>query len=192
MNKISLIFGHAINDIENVYISNKVMPSYSRWKDMLRRVYSQEHISKHPTYIECTVCDEWLLFSNFKIWFDEHYREGFHLDKDILIEDNKIYSPETCVFVPQYINAILSHNKSIDNGLPIGVSKRSYINKKGNIRITYKADVGKLTKTFDSIEEAKQWYSSNKIKLVRDIALNAFMAGEIKTDAYLALIRRKF
>lgn len=59
-----------------------------------------------PTYEGCTVCDEWLYFSNFKKWFDENYIEGFQLDKDIIIRGNKVYSPQTCCFVPKEINII--------------------------------------------------------------------------------------
>lgn len=31
-----------------------------------------------------------------------------HLDKDILIKHNKIYSPETCIYVPQTINGLFT------------------------------------------------------------------------------------
>ena len=37
-----------------------------------------------------------------------HYREDWHLDKDLLFKGNKVYSPETCVFIPREINLSLS------------------------------------------------------------------------------------
>lgn len=48
----------------------------------------------------------WKYLSNFKKWYDEHYVEGWHLDKDILMQGNKFYSPETCCFVPFEINVL--------------------------------------------------------------------------------------
>ena len=45
-----------------------------------------------------------------------------HLDKDILIKGNKIYSPQTCCFVPENLNSLITKNDSIRNNLPIGVS----------------------------------------------------------------------
>lgn len=41
---------------------------------------------------------------------DENWKphmEGWHLDKDILLKGNKVYSPETCAFVPAKINSLL-------------------------------------------------------------------------------------
>lgn len=82
---------------------------YNTWIGMLERCFSKKHQEKHPTYKGCTVCDEWKLLSNFKKWYDkQHYLEGWHLDKDILVPNNKIYSPETCRFVPSKINNLLT------------------------------------------------------------------------------------
>lgn len=45
----------------------------------------------------------------------------WHLDKDILVAGNKIYSPETCLFVPNRINSLLI--RGVKTGpLPLGVS----------------------------------------------------------------------
>jgi hypothetical protein len=51
--------------------------------------------------------------------------KGNHLDKDILVVGNKEYSPETCAFVPHYINTCLLLNNAIRADLPIGVRKAS-------------------------------------------------------------------
>lgn len=80
---------------------------------------------KYSTYKNCTVCDEWLYYPNFKQWYDNNYyevnNEEMHLDKDILNKGNKVYSPETCVFVPQSINSLFIKSDKTRGDLPIGV-----------------------------------------------------------------------
>ena len=80
---------------------------YSVWESMLTRCYSEKYKVRRPTYLGCTVCDEWLTFSNFKSWMERQDWEGKDLDKDILKRGNKVYSPSTCVFVGKNINNIL-------------------------------------------------------------------------------------
>lgn len=79
-------------------------PYYRSWTNMLKRCYSINCQDKNPTYVGCTVSEEWLTFSNFKIWMEKQDFEGNQLDKDLLFEGNKIYSSETCVFVSRAVN----------------------------------------------------------------------------------------
>ena len=85
------------------------------WKNMMKRCYCNKSLKTNPTYKNCTVCEEWHCFANFEKWFDENYyeipNERVCLDKDILVKGNKIYSPETCCFVPSSINALFTTNK---------------------------------------------------------------------------------
>ena len=61
-----------------------------------------------------SVCEEWLNYSNFRIWFDEHYvpckNNQIDLDKDLLVQGNKVYSPETCVFLLHYQNTMFERS----------------------------------------------------------------------------------
>lgn len=94
---------------------------------MLTRCYNHKSLKKNPSYIGCSVCDEWLTYSNFKRWYEDPingYREGYHLDKDILVKGNKVYSPETCCFVPHSINCLLLTRQRKRGALPIGVTIR--------------------------------------------------------------------
>ena len=79
-------------------------PYYSRWMGLLQRCYSKKWQEKHPTYKGCTVCREWLLFSSFRKWMTAQPWEGNQLDKDLLVEGNKVYAPENCVFIDRKIN----------------------------------------------------------------------------------------
>lgn len=85
-------------------IGKRDNPHYTRWTHMLRRCYDQKTKQSMPTYDGCYVCDEWHNFQNYADWCDKNYIAGYQLDKDILIEGNKIYSPETCKFVSQQEN----------------------------------------------------------------------------------------
>lgn len=79
---------------------------YQTWKGMMERCYCPKLKVARPTYNGCTVCDEWHNFQVFAEWFDGNYIEGYHLDKDIKVKGNKIYSPDTCLFVSQAENTI--------------------------------------------------------------------------------------
>lgn len=87
--------------------------AYKRWVGMLERCYSDAWHKNKPTYKDCTVCDEWKDFQVFAEWY---YRNvpthgRYHLDKDILVDGNKVYSPSTCMFVTQSENTVKAHAK---------------------------------------------------------------------------------
>lgn len=102
---------------------------YKTWIDMLRRCYDEKLHEKQPTYIGCKVCEDWHNFQNFAKWYDENYYEiegeRIHLDKDILCKSNKIYTPETCIFVPQTINNLFIKNNSKRGESVIGTNPKN-------------------------------------------------------------------
>ena len=111
--KAKLNFGVGINDadyVTNPSINGKrvACPFYKVWQNMLMRCYSLAYQKKRPTYIECSVCDEWLTFSNFKTWMKTKSWKDKQLDKDILIEGNKVYSPSSCIFVSKQLNSFMN------------------------------------------------------------------------------------
>jgi len=119
-------YGIGINDADYMTEQNingkKVRcPYYRRWRDMLKRCYSKKFHEKYPTYKNCTVCKEWLLFSAFKDWMIQQEWEGMELDKDIKIKGNKIYSPDTCLFIPHALNSLLTDSAAIRGKYPVGV-----------------------------------------------------------------------
>lgn len=79
-------------------------PYYHKWHNMLTRCYCKAYQKKNPTYQDCTVCEEWLTFSNFRRWMEQQDWKGNHLDKDLLVTGNKIYSPQTCTFLHPTVN----------------------------------------------------------------------------------------
>lgn len=88
---------------------------YQTWHNMLIRSYCAAYQVKHPTYKDCYVCSEWLNYQRFAKWYILNYptNDGvYHLDKDILISGNKVYSPATCIFVRPSCNFEKAHAKS--------------------------------------------------------------------------------
>lgn len=125
-----LVEGVGINDVEfsvQPTIEGKRIkhPAYSTWHSMLHRAYSDKYKITNPTYTGVEVHQDWHIFSNFLNWFQANYVPGYDLDKDILVDGNKIYNPEACLFVPQYINSFLTLHNAKRGVLPIGVSAKS-------------------------------------------------------------------
>lgn len=166
-------------------INYKVTNQYRCWYNMLQRCYDNKLHKTHPTYIGCTVCDEWHNFQNFAQWYDLNFyqiiNEEMHLDKDILIKGNKVYSPETCVFVPVRINGLFKTN-NVSN-LPLGIS--TYYNK-------YQASCYNGNSTtrlgiFETVEEAFMVYKDFKENLIKQVA-NKYQ-NNIPINLYEAMYR---
>ena len=146
------------------------------WQSMLQRCYCEKSLSKYPSYNDCTVDEKWHNFQNFAEWYYQNYVEGYHLDKDILIKGNKIYSEETCCFVPLEINLIFPNHKRARGKYPIGVFKvqpkakfrvnkpyfKSLLSSQGN-----RVELG----NFDTVEEAFIAYKTYKEKHIKFMAL---------------------
>ncbi|EGF0806017.1 hypothetical protein IBO29_003916 [Salmonella enterica] len=100
-------------------INGKHTRAYKTWGTMLQRCYDDKYQSKYPTYKGCTVCERWLCFANFDKdikhlkgfaeWSDPV--NGYSLDKDILIPNNRVYSPDACMFVSNFDNVSDSHKR---------------------------------------------------------------------------------
>lgn len=131
LSKRKLIHGVGINDaaymISSTISGVKAMcPYYEAWRSVINRCYSDKTKSRYPTYTECSICEEWLIFSNFRSWMIKQDWEGKQLDKDLLFAGNKHYSPSTCIFISGKLNSAISGSKSSRGSLPAGV----YLSKK--------------------------------------------------------------
>jgi len=171
--KRRLIYGVGTNDANHlVHHQTKkismVCPFYSRWKNMLKRCYSEKYHLKNQTYIGCTVCDEWLTFSKFKAWMIKQDWENNHLDKDIKYSGNKIYSPDTCIFVTSEINKLFNSHELDRGKYPKGVRLIKALNN-----FTSQCSVNGKQKhigTFPTQESAGNAYRIFKSKLILSIA----------------------
>ena len=111
---------------EGTYSPSENKIQYSYWHSMFTRCYDERALERRPTYVDKYVCEEWHNFQNFARWFDDNYydieNDKMELDKDILQKGNKVYSPETCIFVPQRINQLFLKSDALRGDLPIGVN----------------------------------------------------------------------
>jgi len=170
-------------------VNNVVTLEYDEWRHMLERCYNTKIQNKYPTYIGCTVCEEWHNFQNFAKWWRNNYYnvEGYRteLDKDILIKNNKYYSPETCCVVPSNINALFTKGNKQRGKYPIGVSYYKSTGKfvahccngKRQIHLSY----------CNTPNEAFAIYKEYKEKTIKKIA-DKYKKG-IPSKLYNALIR---
>lgn len=182
-----LVYGFGINDCDESIHKEK---AYKIWNDMLARCYNYNVKLQHPTYQSCTCCDEWRYYSNFKIWFDsQFYKDGYHLDKDILRQGNKVYSPNTCCFVPSYINSLIVYKAKQTGDLMRGVSK-----EKGQKSYRASCCVNKRNVhlgSFKTQEEAHEMYKKVKYAEIRRVAQCALDSGDIDIRVYNALLNYK-
>ena len=105
-----------------VSINGRTTKAYQSWSNMLERCYLPRRLNEYPTYRDCFVCNEWHNFQTFAAWHKENYIEGYHLDKDIKVDGNKIYSPDTCLFVSPIDNNEKAQSKEYVFTNPKGVS----------------------------------------------------------------------
>ena len=138
---------------------------------MIRRCYDPKHQEKYPTYKGCTVEDYLLNFQNMGKWIDENYYEvpgeKMQLDKDILCKGNKVYSRESCIFVPQRINLLFVKHDNARGKDPIGVTPTS----SDNYRVRCNNGYGKSVYlgTYSTKVEAFQVYKEYKEKVIKEV-----------------------
>lgn len=148
--------------------------AYHSWWQMINRCYNENDKGFIAGYNLCSVDELWHNFQNFAPFYlgDRFRQDKWHLDKDILIPGNKIYSKDTCVFLPVTLNSLLAkQQKPTANNLPQGVYKI-----KDRVTNKYQARIMKDNKnfylgTFNDLEEAYQVYKREKEAYIRSQAL---------------------
>jgi len=126
MQKTRLVFGIGINDANYVVkpsINGKLVacPFYVAWHGMLMRCYDSRYQAKQPTYIGCSVVPEWHRFMAFRAWMTMLDWQGRQLDKDLLIQGNRVHGPQTCAFISHGLNTFTTDHAAARGDWPIGV-----------------------------------------------------------------------
>lgn len=149
-------------------VNGKHLDYYRVWTSMLKRCYTDNVKDIRPNYKDTVVCDNWKYLPNFKKWFDDNYKDGWYLDKDLKVFDSNIYSPDTCAFLPNHINVLLNSNKRIRSSSGFcGVYHDKSVN-----RYYPKVSVGKETwwgKGYRTPEEAFNIYAEKKKEWILNV-----------------------
>lgn len=188
-----LVYGLGVNEKEYpTWDVDKPLREYGLWKDMLFRC-TEKYWAKTPNYTGVSCSNNFKNYSFFYKWCQSQV--GFHdstekgrawaLDKDLLIKGNKLYSEDTCVFVPNSINNLLCKRRGARGEYLIGVT----LNKKVN-RFMSRCNRGEgilqYLGYFDTQEGAFQAYKVYKEALIKQIA-NEYK-DQLDPRAYQALL----
>ena len=169
-------------------VNGRITKEYNRWHSMLERCYSDTFKKKYLTYEGCEASENFKSYEYFYEWCNKQIgfnNEGWHLDKDLLVKGNKVYSEDSCVFLPQEINKILTKRTTSRGEYLIGI----YWSKTHK---AFKAQVGKNKggreylgcfkteiEAFNAYKQAKESFikeQANKWKLqIDERAYNALM-----------------
>lgn len=164
-------------------INGERYAAYESWCSMLQRCYSDKFHARNPTYKGCQVDSQWHNLQDFAKWYvgNKYNIHGYQLDKDILVEGNRVYSPEFCHLVPSQINSLILNGTGLEANVFQCKSTKLYT------AYMVKGDrFGSVIGKFDSLEEAELEYYLAKNKHIRSKALE--FRGRIDDDVLEVLI----
>ncbi|UZV41274.1 AP2 domain-containing protein [Vibrio phage vB_VpaM_R16F] len=156
------------------YDSVNSKEAWSRWYKMHERCYDPRALHNIVNYSMCSVSEDWWCFQNYAEWYNTNNRcvgIDHHVDKDILIKGNKLYSPNTCTIVPSEINVLLTNRKNHRGKYPVGVYYKKK-NKKFCVQCSDGSKSGRQTYLglYSSIEEAFHVYKDFKEKVIKRLS----------------------
>lgn len=141
----------------------------SVWQSIFKRCYTER--KSYDAYNGCIICEEWKSKNNFRKWWIENIYEcdkTLSLDKDILIKNNKVYSPERCMIVPLRINVMFARKSKVRD-LPIGV-RYSGLNRFSSTLVTKENKNGIHLGNYKTPEEAFNAYKNAKEAYIKQVA----------------------
>ncbi len=147
---------------------------------ILARCNPLSWVTLFPTYKGCYVEGVFKDFQTFTDWYVTQVGygiKGYEIDKDLLITGNKVYSEDSCVLIPKFVNLFLTHKKNKKQAGPTGVQKS------GNKYYAAIGINGKLVSLggFRTEIEAMQAYKEAKEQRAKDIVLE-LMDNDIDVD----------
>ena len=131
---MKLIYGVGLNDLTEPtrYSKGVNTKDYNLWLQMLRRCYSETALKRNPTYKDCYVSENWLKFAEFAKEVRELKGFGnidYELDKDLIIQNNKLYSADTVCFLPKSLISALTGDGS---GTPCPIASGARRSRRGS------------------------------------------------------------
>ena len=172
-----------------ITVDDVITKEYDLWHNMLQRCYSGAFKNKNPTYEGCEVITNFKYYECFYEWCHKQIgfgNQGWHLDKDLLIKGNKVYSENTSVFIPSEINTVLIKSTASRGKHLIGVcwSKKS----KAFVAMVSRSKSGsEYLGLFNTEIEAFNAYKQAKENYIKELA-NKWV-DRIDPRAYNALMK---
>ncbi len=162
-----VVYNFGIFDMPNIKARGNIY--YGFWSRMIERCYSEKSLLRYPQYLTVSIYQDWQYFSNFYNWATTHYIENYELDKDIIQIGSRIYSPDTCCFVPQEINKSII--ETVKGNFPCGVWYKQRSARMTNERSKpYIAECcGIILGQFESAFEAHQAWQLAKINHINNL-----------------------
>jgi len=191
-NTNKLVRGIGVKGMDYPVQSNgKEAKEYALWSSMLTRCTEKLWV-RRPTYTGTTCSENFKNYSFFYEWCQEQvgfknkdeYGESWHLDKDLLVKSNKLYSEDTCVFVPQEINTLIVRRNNHRGKHRIGV----YLDKDVVSYVSQCSLKGKRVYLgrYRTGEDAFRAYKTYKENLIKQVA-NEYKS-QLDLRVYQALI----
>ena len=154
--------------------SGEHIKHYKCWNGMLERCYSENYHSKENYNGRVEVCKSWHNYQGFAKWYEDNHIDGWQLDKDI--SKSKIYSPDTCHFLPKELNTFFTGRRNYRGDTPIGISQRvlggSYeasISHGSKSKAKYLGSYKNLEEAFSVYKEAKTLALNKLILKYKDL-----------------------
>ena len=163
--------------------------AYRRWCAMICRVYRPTTERIKRSYEDCSVDPRWHNFQNFAEWYQQqpyNNQSGYELDKDLILEGNKVYGPETCCLIPSVLNLAITFIKT--NRLAIGVFKEG---NKFVAETRMKSSLVRRLGVYDNLEDAKYRYLEFRWSYIMTLAGHLHDIGKI-SDYHLNVVQRRF
>lgn len=159
--------------------------SGSRWNNLKDRTRAGPLWDRIPSYIGSK--NEFINFQHFVEWsrkqigYDKH---NYNLDSDILRDGDKIYSENTCLFIPQQLNRFIQGRNAGESGY-YGICLAKTRDK---LLVRCEIDTGFISKTLTSkyfnisdIELAKE-HSLKYKNIAKNIWLETLESGLYEVD----------
>ena len=188
-----LVKGFGVNDRSRPSrVDTKRERTYGVWVNMLDRA-TDKFWEKYPTYRGTQISDNFKHYAYFYDWcqdqvgFNPDYEDvEWQLDKDILVKGNKLYSDDTCCFVPKEINFLLLSNNANRGDCPIGVY---YYKRTKSYMARYCAGKGitKYLGYFGTKEDAFIAYKTAKEAHIKSVA--EYWKDSLDFRVYTALMK---
>lgn len=152
---------------ENDVYVQEVSRSYYLWCGINERC---KGVGVNKSYLKCN--NQFENYQSFAGWCNRQYGylnkdssgKSWEIDKDIFIDGNSEYSPDSCVFVPHWLNSLLIKNFGENKELPEGV----YLYKSSRYRAQVSGGENRYLGTFQTPEQAHLAYLDGKLEVVQN------------------------